>query len=36
LLLKKELAQQFIIPVLLGGAEAAQSKDGIQVQVLGG
>jgi hypothetical protein len=38
LLLKKDVAQQFIIPVLMlgggGGAEqAAQSKDGIQVQV---
>ncbi|KAK2454065.1 B3 domain-containing protein [Trifolium repens] len=36
LLIKKEVAQQFIIPVLmLAGAneEAAYSKDGIQVQV---
>ncbi|PNY03275.1 hypothetical protein L195_g026600, partial [Trifolium pratense] len=33
LLLKKEVAQKFIIPFLLGGAEAAQTKQGIQVQV---
>ncbi|PNY06965.1 B3 domain-containing protein [Trifolium pratense] len=30
LLLNKEVAQKFIIPFLLGGAEAAQTKQGIQ------
>ncbi|MCI79502.1 B3 domain-containing protein, partial [Trifolium medium] len=37
LLLKKEVAQKFVIPFLLGGGgaaeEAAQSKHGIQLKV---
>ncbi|XP_045806286.1 uncharacterized protein LOC123899240 [Trifolium pratense] len=33
LLLNKEVAQKLIIPFLLDGAEAAQTKQGIQVQV---
>lgn len=34
LLVKKELAKEFVIPFLAGGAEAAKEKEGVEVQVL--
>ncbi|GAU25261.1 hypothetical protein TSUD_17740 [Trifolium subterraneum] len=33
LLLNKDLANDFVIPVLMGGAEAAKQKEGVEVQV---
>ncbi|XP_045797820.1 B3 domain-containing protein At2g33720-like [Trifolium pratense] len=33
LLLNKDLAYNFVIPVLMGGAEAAKQKEGVKVQV---